>query len=205
MHTHRLLVTGPSGAGTTTLARALATLWAAAHADVDDYLWLPTVPPYTHKRPVGARLALMDALFVPRAAWVLSGTLRGWGDDVIAKADGVVFLTIDPKVRMDRLMRREAVRYGDNIGSGGALETAHHDFMDWARGYEDTDVPGRRSKDERWLAGLTCPVLRLDSALPPDELVAAVTDWFEGGAGTGRSEGGAESGRSEGGAAGRSS
>ncbi|MCX5071299.1 hypothetical protein ACFWHQ_03685 [Streptomyces sp. NPDC060334] len=182
MHTHRLLVTGPSGAGSTTLGRALATLWAAAHADVDDYLWLPTIPPYTHKRPVEARLALMEALFVPRAAWVLSGTLRGWGDGVIARVDGVVFLTIDPKVRMDRLMRREVVRYGDNIGSGGALETAHQDFMDWARGYEDTDVPGRRSKDERWLAELTCPVLRLDSALPLDKLVAAVTDWFEGGA-----------------------
>ncbi|MFD8416519.1 hypothetical protein ACFV2Q_33060 [Streptomyces sp. NPDC059650] len=186
MHTHRLLVTGPSGAGSTTLGRALATLWAAAHADVDDYLWLPTVPPYTHKRPVGERLALMNALFVPRASWVLSGTLRGWGDSVIAQADGVVFLTIDPQVRMERLLRREVVRYGEHIESGGALETAHHDFMDWARGYEDTDVPARQSKDERWLAGLTCPVLRLDSARSLDELVSAVTDWFEGEAAAGR-------------------
>ncbi|GGZ61789.1 hypothetical protein [Streptomyces subrutilus] len=182
MHTHRLLVTGPSGAGSTTLGRALATLWAAAHADVDDYLWVPTIPPYTRKRPVEERLALMESIFVPRAAWVLSGTLRGWGDSVIAQADGVVFLTIDPQVRMDRLMRREVVRYGDRIESGGALETAHHDFMTWARGYEDTEVPARQSKDERWLATLTCPVLRLDSALPPDKLVAEVTDWFEGGA-----------------------
>lgn len=186
MHAHRLLVTGPSGSGSTTLGRALATLWAAAHADVDDYLWLPTVPPYTHKRPVEERVALMNALFVPRAAWVLSGTLRGWGDSVIARADAVVFLTIEPELRMERLMRREVVRYGDTIGSGGTLETAHRDFMDWARAYEDTELPARQAKDERWLAGLACPVLRLDSARPLDELVAAVTDWFEGGAAAGR-------------------
>ncbi|MEU8778387.1 hypothetical protein [Streptomyces sp. NPDC048606] len=181
MHAHRLLVTGPSGAGSTTLGRAIATLWAAAHADVDDYLWMPTDPPYTHKRPVPQRLELMNALFVPRAAWVLSGTLRGWGDSVIARADAVVFLTVEQDVRMDRLMRREVVRYGDTIAPGGVLEPAHHDFMDWARGYEDTDVPARQSKDERWLKGLTCPVLRLDGARPSDELVRAVTRWFEDG------------------------
>ncbi|MFF0219908.1 AAA family ATPase [Streptomyces vinaceus] len=187
MSTHRLLVTGPSGAGSTTLGRALATLWAVPHADVDDYLWMPGIPPYTHKRPVEDRLALMEALFVPRSSWVLSGTLRGWGDPVIAQADGVVFLTIDPEVRMERLMRREVVRYGEeHIGAGGALEAAHQDFMDWARAYEDTEVPARQAKDERWLAGLTCPVLRLDSAAPLEKLVTGVTDWFGGGDAAGR-------------------
>ncbi|WP_455410015.1 hypothetical protein [Streptomyces hiroshimensis] len=178
MRGHRLLVTGASGAGSTTLGRALATLWAVPHADVDDYLWLPTSPPYTHKRPVEERLALMNALFVPRDAWVLSGSLRSWGGSVVAQVDGVVFLTIDVDTRMDRLKRREVARYGDTIERGGTHEAAHHDFMDWARGYEDTQAPGRRSKDERWLAGLTCPVLRLDSAQHVDWLVAAVTGWL---------------------------
>ncbi|WP_267242646.1 hypothetical protein [Streptomyces sp. PR69] len=178
MRGYRLLVTGPSGAGSTTLGRALATLWAVPHADVDDYLWLPTSPPYTHKRPVEERLALMNALFVPRPAWVLSGSLRSWGDSVVAQVDAVVFLTVDADTRMDRLLRRETVRYGDTIENGGANEAAHHDFMEWARGYEDTVVPGRRSKDERWLARLRCPVQRLDSAQPLDRLVTAVTDWL---------------------------
>ncbi|WP_219806323.1 MULTISPECIES: hypothetical protein [unclassified Streptomyces] len=176
---HRLLVTGPSGAGSTTLGRALATGRAVPHADVDDYLWLPSTPPYEHKRPVGDRLALMRALFTPRPAWVLSGTLRGWGDPVIAEVDAVVFLTIDGATRMRRLLEREVVRYGEAIAEGGSHSAAHHEFMEWARGYEDGDAPGRQTKDERWLATLHCPVLRLDSSRPLDDLVAAVTAWLE--------------------------
>ncbi|MCS0635798.1 hypothetical protein NX801_08990 [Streptomyces sp. LP05-1] len=180
MRGHRLLVTGASGAGSTTLGRALATLRAVPHADVDDYLWLPTSPPYTHKRPVPDRLALMRALFVPRDAWVLSGTLRGWGDSVIAETDAVVFLTVDTTTRMERLLRREVVRYGETIEHGGSHAEAHRDFMEWAHGYEDTEVPGRRAKDERWLAGLGHPVLRLDSGRPLEELVTEVTGWLDG-------------------------
>jgi hypothetical protein len=49
--------------------------WAVPHADADDYFWVPTVPPYVVKRPEPERVPLMEALFVPRDAWVLSGSL----------------------------------------------------------------------------------------------------------------------------------
>lgn len=178
----RLLITGASGTGTTTLGRALATLNSVPHAETDDYLWLPTSPPYTYKRPADERIALMNALFVPRDSWILSGSLKGWGDGVVDQADGVVFLALDPRTRMDRLMSREILRYGDTINAGGVNEAAHQDFLDWARGYDDAAFTGRsRAEDERWLAGLECPVLRLDSARPVAELVAVVTDWSGGG------------------------
>ncbi|MFD4173393.1 P-loop NTPase family protein [Streptomyces anulatus] len=181
MRCHRLLITGASGTGTTTLGRALATLRAVPHAEVDDYLWLPTSPPYTHKRPVDQRIALMEALFVPRDSWILSGSLKGWGDGVVDRVDGVVFLALEPRTRMDRLMGREVLRYGDTIEEGGVNEAAHQDFLDWARGYDDAGFTGRnRAEDERWLAQLSCPVLRLDSARPVAELIAAVTDWSGG-------------------------
>ena len=46
----RLHVTGASGAGTTTLARVIASEWSVPHADVDDYFRVPTSPPYRIKR-----------------------------------------------------------------------------------------------------------------------------------------------------------
>jgi adenylate kinase family enzyme len=47
----RLLITGASGCGTTTLGRAVADRWGVPHADVDDYFWRPTSPPFVQKAP----------------------------------------------------------------------------------------------------------------------------------------------------------
>jgi len=86
---------GASGTGTTTLARALADHWAVPHADADDYFWVPSTPPYLDKRPEDERLALMRSVFVPRDAWVLSGSMLGWGENIVDECHAVVFLTLD--------------------------------------------------------------------------------------------------------------
>jgi adenylate kinase family enzyme len=46
----RILVTGASGSGTTTLGKALAEQLACAFLDADDFFWFPTNPPFTQKR-----------------------------------------------------------------------------------------------------------------------------------------------------------
>lgn len=174
MRRSRLHVTGASGSGTTTLARAVADAWAVPHADADDYFWLPTDPPYRDKRPVADRVALMEQVFLPREGWVLSGSVLGWGDDVVARCDAVVFLTLDPAERLRRLEAREMVRRQ----RGPIDSAAHEEFLTWARGYDDPSFEGRsRAAHEQWLRTLTCPVLRLDSAATRDELRRAVLDW----------------------------
>ena len=168
---------GASGSGSTTLARAVATAWSVPHADSDDYFWLPTSPPYVAQRPVPERLALMEALFVPRDAWVLSGSVMGWGDSLVPRFDAIVFLTIDPSVRLARLQAREAARYADTERNADDL-ARHQAFLDWAEGYDDPAFDGRsRVSHEEWLSTMSCPVLRLDSARPVDDLMSAVMDF----------------------------
>lgn len=165
---------GASGAGTTTLARAIATHWAVPHADADDYFWIPSDPPYVEKRPEAERVALMEKVFLPREAWVLSGSMTGWGDDVVAHCDAVVFLTLDPAERLRRLEARERVRQESSVVD----EAARTAFLEWARGYDDPAFQGRsRVAHERWLSGLDCPVLRLDSGSSPEALRDAVLAW----------------------------
>lgn len=174
MQCSRLHVTGASGSGTTTLARAVADAWGVPHADADDYFWAPTDPPYLEKRTPPDRVALMEQVFLPRPAWVLSGSMQGWGDDVVGLCDAVVFLTLDPSERMRRLEARERVRRG----RGRVDESGLAAFLEWARGYDDPSFDGRsRAGHEEWLTTLTCPVLRLDSALRPQELRDAVLAW----------------------------
>ena len=102
--------------GTTTLARAVADAWAVPHADADDYFWLPTDPPYVTKRPEADRLALMEQVFLPREAWVVSGSMLSWGDTVVERCDAVVFLTLDTEERMRRLEARERIRRQSRAG-----------------------------------------------------------------------------------------
>jgi adenylate kinase family enzyme len=171
-------VMGASGAGTTTLARAVADHWSVPHADADDYFWVPTDPPYVEKRPEQERLTLMERVFLPREAWVLSGSMLGWGEGAVARCDAVVFLTLDPAERLRRLDVRERFRQEGRDADPVAWEA----FLEWARGYDDPAFEGRsRAAHEAWLASLSQPVLRLDSALTREELRDAVLDWVPAG------------------------
>ena len=172
----RLFIMGASGTGTTTLGRAIANEWAVPHADADDYFWQPTSPPYRAKRASSERISLMHEVFLPRSAWVLSRSIMGWGNELIEKIDAVVLLTLDPEPRMSRLRAREQIRARDLAKTGGIDDAAQEAFLSWAQGYDDPDFAGRnRWRHEQWLATLCCPVLRLDSSRPVDDLVHTVT------------------------------
>lgn len=176
----RLLVIGGSGAGTSTLGRALATELASQQFDTDDFFWHPTDPPFARKRPEAERLALMEAVFLPRASWVLSGSLIGWGEAVIPRLTHAVLLTLPPEVRLARLKAREAQRYGDRIAPGGDLAGEHRDFLDWAAGFDDPDFAQRSlRRTEAWLAALPCPVLRLEGGAEPAVLARTVRGWLD--------------------------
>ena len=106
---------GASGAGVTTLGRALAETLAIPHHDTDDYFWRPTTPPYREKREVADRLRLMREVFLDRADWVLSGSLDGWGTSIVSFFDLVVFLYAPTEVRLRRLREREARHFAPTL------------------------------------------------------------------------------------------
>jgi adenylate kinase family enzyme len=111
---------GASGSGVTSLGRPLADALAVPHHDTDDYFWQPTVPPYQRKRDPIERLRLMQEVFLPRADWVLSGSLEGWGDDIARDFDLVIFLSTAREIRLQRLRAREARHFGsDAVAPGG--------------------------------------------------------------------------------------
>ncbi|WP_339027518.1 hypothetical protein WI604_22005 [Bradyrhizobium symbiodeficiens] len=173
MKSRRIHLTGASGSGVTTLGRALAGRLALPHHDSDDYFWLPTVPPYQTMRPAVDRLRLMREMFLPRYDWVLSGTASGWGDELIAYFDLVVFVVTPRELRLERLRAREAAHFGaDAVAPGGWRHAETEAFLEWASHYEAGDRDGRSlAKQESWLAGLPCPITRVDGSRPLADLV----------------------------------
>jgi len=176
MKTRRIHILGASGSGVTTLGRALADALALPHHDTDDYLWRPTTPPYRELRAAADRLRLMGEMFLPRADWVLSGCLDGWGDPLIPLFDLVVFLRVRNEVRIERLRDREARRFGAGaVAPGGWRHAETEEFIEWASHYEDGAREGRSlTGQETWLAMLPCRLLRLDGARPTRDLVGEV-------------------------------
>ena len=179
----RIHIFGASGSGTTTLASALAARHGHRHLDTDDFFWLPTTPPYREIRPREARLPLLRRALAESPSWVLSGSLCGWGDPLIAAFDLAVLLGAPTEVRLARLRARELERYGhEAIAPGGPLREAHVEFLDWAGRY-DTGGPEMRSRalHDAWLSALACPTLRLEGDRPVAEQLARIEASVEAG------------------------
>lgn len=169
-------ITGASGSGTSTLGRALAARLSLLHLDTDDFLWLPSRPPYQEKRPVADRLRLLYDATANQPGWVLSGSLDGWGETFVPAFDLVIFLFTPTPVRLKRLRKRELQRHGaPALMPGGNMHAAHESFMTWAAAYDHGfDVSRNYHRHLAWLNSLSCPVLRLDGTHPPSALVNSV-------------------------------
>jgi hypothetical protein len=176
----RIHILGASGSGTSTLGSALARRLRVPHADSDSLYWLPTDPPFTTPRPADDRQALLERRLPLAGAWVFSGAATKWASSLESHFDLVVFLRLDPTIRMKRLRKREMERWGARIQPGGDMAAINAAFLTLAEAY-DTAGSLRRGlvTHEAWLADQPAPVLRLDSAAPVDDLVAAVLDWLE--------------------------
>lgn len=171
----RIHVLGASGSGSTTLGEAVARRLRIPHADADGFFWMPTDPPFTTRRPRLERLTLLAQALPADGAWVFSGSAISWATMLEPCYDLIVFLRLDPAVRLARLRHRETARYGARIEPGGDMAAASAVFFEWAKAY-DTAGPAQRSlaAHESWLSGQAAEVLRLDSAQPVDALTEAV-------------------------------
>jgi adenylate kinase family enzyme len=171
----RIHIVGASGSGTSTLGAALAKRLACPHVDADTLLWMPTDPPFIEQRGREARQALLLRALPANDRWIFSGSATGWAAPVEPFFDLIVFLTLDPSARMERLRRREFERYGERVSGTGDMAEASAAFLKWALAYETAGLEQRSLvTHERWLAAQAAPVLRLDSSAPIQDLVDAV-------------------------------
>jgi adenylate kinase family enzyme len=160
-----VLVTGASGAGTTTLGRALAQHWEVPHVDVDDYFWTDADPPFTVKRSATERVALLSAFLQQHPLSVLSGSVMDWSPDLEDGFEAVIFLYVETSARLRRLEHREIERNGQ----------VNQAFLDWASQYDQGTREGRSlRRHETWLAARSCPVIRICGDHPLASLIARV-------------------------------
>lgn len=149
----RILITGASGSGTTTLGRALAARLRCPFHDGDDFYWLPTDPPFRSKQDPETRTSRLLEVLQKASTAVLAGSILNWGAELEDSFSLIVFLTVPTDIRVARLRDREMQRFG----------RVDPDFLAWAEQYDQGTLGGRDlAKHQAWLAKRSCPVLRID-------------------------------------------
>ena len=161
--TKHIHILGASGSGTTTLGQRIEKELGFKHLDTDDFLWMPTNPPFKEIRYVDDRIKLLNENLDSHERWVLSGSLCGWGDYLMDEFDLVIYLRIPKDIRMKRLELREKERLGNAILEGNS----HHDtfikFMEWAALYDEGGLDIRsKALHYNWIEKLNCKVLRIE-------------------------------------------
>jgi adenylate kinase family enzyme len=173
-------IIGASGAGTTTLAKALSVKIGYSHFDTDDYYWLPTKVPFTAKRNVEECKQLLKIALMKKKEWILSGSLCGWGDIFIPDFHLVVYLSLPKEIRMQRLVSREKERAGKEIEPDGRLYQKYCAFMAWARQYDEAGLDVRsRTLHNLWLSKLSCDVLRIEGDKSVEERLKIVLNYLD--------------------------
>lgn len=163
----RIHITGASGAGSSTLAIALASRLGWRCLDGDDYFWLRPEPPFEARRAPQERLALLLSDMAEAGDVVLAGSVDGWGRELEDAFDLIVFLRLGADIRLQRLRAREMQRFG-------AVDA---DFLAWAAQYDTGTLEGRSlSRQHEWLATRSCPVLEIEGDLSVEERMRRVLD-----------------------------
>ncbi|MFK7925670.1 MAG: AAA family ATPase [Bacteroidia bacterium] len=173
----KINVFGASGAGTTTLGKALADRYNSRFLDADDYYWQKTEPPFQYKVPLAERSKGLLRDLQSADAAVLSGSMTTWGEEWLEAFDLGVFLYIPPEVRMQRLQKREIERYGKQLQSDSTIAKTSKDFLAWARKYDAPNFEGRSiTQHKDWIKIVRFPVLKIEGDFSVAELIEKLND-----------------------------
>jgi adenylate kinase family enzyme len=156
----RILITGASGSGTTTLGKTLCTKLNFNFVDADDCFWAETEQPFTQKRPKEERLSLIFSQFEQYPNTIVAGCVSEWDDKLEDSFDLIVFLYLDANIRIKRLKEREIKNHG----------FAKPEFLQWAADYDRGPKEGRSlKKQKQWLSERFCPIITIEGDVSLDD------------------------------------
>lgn len=174
---NRIHIMGASGSGTSTLGKALAEVLPHNSLDTDDYFWISK---FTKQRSIPDRIEMLKNDLSCSKQWVLSGAVVKWGECLESYFDLVIFLWVPTEIRLERLQQREINRYGEEVLPGGSKYEQSQAFLEWATLYDNAGVEVRsKVLHEKWMAGLSCPILRIEGDYSVEECVTMVKECLD--------------------------
>ena len=159
----RIHIFGASGSGVTTLGKALSAELTIEYFDSDDFFWLKTPIPFTEKQNPETRNTIVSQQLHATDSWIFGGSMIHWGENIFPAFDLIIFLYLPPKIRLERLKKREYERYGDEIIHHPERAQKFQEFINWAEDYDhNTGIANRTLKAHiEWLSTINTPLLEI--------------------------------------------
>lgn len=180
MQDRRILIIGASGTGCSTLGEILSDKLSISFFDGDDYYWLDTDPPYKLKRDLADKQQMLKKDLDKVDSWIFSGSPESWAPFILEMITHVVFIYLPWEVRKERIIQREAKRFGERILEGGDMYESHKDFLKWSQGYDTNNVGGRTLYRHTTLIGsIDKPIFTVDIDENVGVIVEALTEFLK--------------------------
>ena len=176
-----IMITGPSGAGKTTLGKMVAEELGYAFVDVDDYIWrrdaeVPFSAMYSREEKISR---LQDAISACEH-FVMAGSMDSFHEHFDPCFELVVHLRADAQIRVERVKARERASFGDRILEGGDMHEAHLKMLHDIAGYDHGTGGCTLQQHEKWLNSLACKTMCLDGADTLDENLSKIVKAYKG-------------------------
>ena len=156
------MIIGPSASGKTTLGKKVAELLGFPYFDVDDFIWrFDTPDPYTVMYSREEKISRLQNAIAPYEHFVMAGSMSSFHQAFDDTFEMMVFLYVDPDIRVQRANERAIQRFGNRVLEGGDMYESNQDFLRKIRKYE-TDGSPNLTEQKVWMESLSCKKLELD-------------------------------------------
>jgi len=163
---------GASGSGVTTLGNFISKKLGWRYLDSDDFFWEKTDIPYTVKRNPELRDAGILKILKSGESLIFGGSCISWSPEIHAYFDKIVFLFVPPDIRMIRVRKREADRYGEKLITDAETIKRHDDFIAFCKDYDEMKgIANRTIRAHRnWLEKQTTEITEISGDFPTEEI-----------------------------------
>lgn len=161
-----IMITGPAASGKTTLGRKTAELLNFPYFDVDDFIWRFDTPElYTVMYSREEKISRLQAAIAPYEHFVMAGSMSSFHQAFDDCFSMMVFLYVDPDIRVQRANERAIQRFGERVLEGGDMYESNQDFLRKICRYE-TDGSPNLTEQKAWMESLSCKKLELNGTEP---------------------------------------